>query len=121
MTPIDYTQVSKGQQTLEPWRGELRAAGCAIIHEEQASAADVARPDLARILATRSGQVSLSLAKIPSSPATRQDRELDLGPSSIVNVISIKPLEQMSGRTEQRAASLQAAILRQYVEPAQSG
>ncbi len=35
---------------------EVPAAGCAIIHEKQAWAADVARRGLARILATRSGK-----------------------------------------------------------------
>lgn len=64
--------------------------------------------------------MSSSLAVIPSSPTTRQDKELGLGPSSIAKVTSFEPLEKISGRREQRAASLQAAMSRQYVEPAQT-
>lgn len=71
-------------------------------------------------LSNEIGQVSSSLAVIPSSPTTRQDKELGLGPSSIAKVTSFEPLEKISGRREQRAASLQAAMSRQYVEPAQT-
>ena len=49
---IGYARVSTGEQKLDPQRMELRAAGCALIHEEQASGADRTRPALARLLAT---------------------------------------------------------------------
>lgn len=52
MPLIGYARVSTADQTLDPQREELRAAGCALIHEEQASGADRARPALARLLAT---------------------------------------------------------------------
>jgi DNA invertase Pin-like site-specific DNA recombinase len=48
---IGYARVSTGEQTLDPQRMELRAAGCAIIHEEHTSGANRARPALARLLA----------------------------------------------------------------------
>lgn len=70
-------------------------------------------------LNNKTRQVSSCLAVIPSSPATRQDMELGLGPSSIAKVTSFEPLEKISGRREQRPASLQAAMSRQYMEPAQ--
>lgn len=52
MPLIGYARVSTGEQTLDPQRMELRAAGCAVIHEEHASGADRTRPALARLLAT---------------------------------------------------------------------
>ena len=52
MPLIGYARVSTGEQTLDPQRLELRAAGCAVIHEEHASGADRTRPALARLLAT---------------------------------------------------------------------
>ena len=51
MALIGYARVSTGEQTLDPQRLELEAAGCAVIFEEQASGADRARPALARLLA----------------------------------------------------------------------
>lgn len=57
MSLIGYARVSTGEQTLDPQRMELRAAGCTTIHEEHASGADRTRPALARLLATiRPGQ-----------------------------------------------------------------
>ena len=52
MALIGYARVSTLEQTLDPQLRELRAAGCAIIHEEQASGADRTRPALSRLLAT---------------------------------------------------------------------
>lgn len=46
MSLIGYARRSKDAQTHNPQRVELRAAGCAIIHEEHASGADRARPAL---------------------------------------------------------------------------
>jgi hypothetical protein len=46
MALIGYAWVS----TLDPQLRELHAAGCATIHEEQASGADRTRPALARLL-----------------------------------------------------------------------
>ncbi len=51
MPLIGYARVSTAEQTLEPQLAELRAAGCGVIHEEQASGADRSRPALARLLA----------------------------------------------------------------------
>lgn len=51
MRLIGYARVSPGEQTLDPQRMELRAPGCAVIHEEHASGADRTRPALARLLA----------------------------------------------------------------------
>ena len=50
MALIGYARVSTLEQTLDPQLRELRAAGCAIIHEEQASGADRTPPALARLL-----------------------------------------------------------------------
>lgn len=47
MSLIGYARVSTGEQTLNPQRIELRAEGCAIIHEEHTSGANRARPALA--------------------------------------------------------------------------
>lgn len=52
MALIGYARVSTLEQTLDLHLRELRAAGCATIHEEQASGADRTRPALARLLAT---------------------------------------------------------------------
>ena len=52
MALIGYARVSTFEQTLDPQRRELQAAGCAIIHEEHASGADRTRPALGRLLAT---------------------------------------------------------------------
>ena len=51
MTLIGYARVSTGEQTLDPQLVELREAGCTIIHKEQASGPDRARPALTRLLA----------------------------------------------------------------------
>ena len=51
MPLIGSAHVSTGEQTLDPGLVELREAGCTLIHEEQASGADRARPALARLLA----------------------------------------------------------------------
>lgn len=40
MALIGYARLSTLEQTLDPQLRELRAAGCAIIHEEQASGAE---------------------------------------------------------------------------------
>jgi DNA invertase Pin-like site-specific DNA recombinase len=50
MALIGYARVSTGDQTVAPQAEALRAAGCAEIHEEQASGGDRARPVLARVL-----------------------------------------------------------------------
>lgn len=47
---IGYARVSTEEQGTNPQSDELRAAGCATIHEEHASGADRDRPVLARIL-----------------------------------------------------------------------
>lgn len=52
MALIGYARVSTLEQTLDPQLRELHAAGCAIIHEEQASGADRTRPARSRLLAT---------------------------------------------------------------------
>ena len=51
MPLIGYARVSTEDQTPLPQREGLKAAGCAEIHEEQASGGDRARPVLARVLA----------------------------------------------------------------------
>lgn len=51
MPLIGYARVATAEQTLEPQLRELRTAGCALIHEEQASGADRSRPALTRLLA----------------------------------------------------------------------
>ncbi len=50
MPLIGYARVSTEDQTPLPQSDALRAAGCAEIHEEQASGGDRARPVLARVL-----------------------------------------------------------------------
>lgn len=50
MPLIGYARVSTGEQTLDPQLADLREAGCATIHEEQASGADRGRPALQRLL-----------------------------------------------------------------------
>lgn len=50
MPLIGYARVSTEDQTLLPQAEALRAAGCAEIHEEQASGGNRARPVLARVL-----------------------------------------------------------------------
>jgi DNA invertase Pin-like site-specific DNA recombinase len=47
---VGYARVSTEEQDTDPQRDELRAAGCAAIHEEHASGADRTRPVLARLL-----------------------------------------------------------------------
>jgi DNA invertase Pin-like site-specific DNA recombinase len=47
---IGYARVSTDDQGTDPQLDELRAAGCATIHEEHASGADRSRPVLARLL-----------------------------------------------------------------------
>jgi len=47
---IGYARVSTGEQGTDPQLDELRAAGCAIVHEEHASGAGRNRPVLARLL-----------------------------------------------------------------------
>ena len=44
-------RASTGAQTLDQQRGKLRQAGSTLLHKEQASGADRARPALARIRA----------------------------------------------------------------------
>ena len=80
MPLIGYARVSTLDQTLDPQRDELRAAGCAIIHEEQASGADRARPVLARVLAQiRPGDTLVvvrldRLARFPGGLRARRER-----------------------------------------------
>ena len=50
MPLIGYARVSTEDQTPLPQSQALKAAGCAEIHEEQASGGDRARPVLARLL-----------------------------------------------------------------------
>jgi DNA invertase Pin-like site-specific DNA recombinase len=47
---IGYARVSTEEQGTDPQLDELRAAGCATVHEERASGADRTRPVLARLL-----------------------------------------------------------------------
>jgi DNA invertase Pin-like site-specific DNA recombinase len=47
---IGYARVSTGDQGTDSQVDELRAAGCAVVLEEQASGADRGRPGLARLL-----------------------------------------------------------------------
>ena len=47
---IGYARVSTEDQGTDPQLDELRAAGCAVLHEEHASGADRTRPVLARVL-----------------------------------------------------------------------
>jgi DNA invertase Pin-like site-specific DNA recombinase len=47
---VGYARVSTEEQGTDPQLLELRAAGCALVHEEHASGADRARPVLARLL-----------------------------------------------------------------------
>ena len=47
---IGYARVSTEEQHTDPQADELRAAGCAVVHEEHASGADRTRPVLARVL-----------------------------------------------------------------------
>jgi DNA invertase Pin-like site-specific DNA recombinase len=47
---IGYARVSTEEQGTDPQLDELRAAGCAAVHEEHASGADRTRPVLARLL-----------------------------------------------------------------------
>ena len=51
MPLISSARASTREQTLDPHRMELRAAGCSIIHEGHASRANRTRPALARLLA----------------------------------------------------------------------
>ena len=54
---IGYARVSTEDQGTDPQVDELRAAGCAVMHEEHASGADRSRPVLARLLREiRSGE-----------------------------------------------------------------
>ncbi|MFM2044175.1 MAG: hypothetical protein RLY86_2751 [Pseudomonadota bacterium] len=50
MALIGYARVSTDEQTTDPQIDALTAAGCRTIHREQASGADRARPELARVL-----------------------------------------------------------------------
>ena len=47
---IGYARVSTEEQGTDPQLDDLRAAGCATLHEEHASGADRSRPVLARLL-----------------------------------------------------------------------
>ena len=47
---IGYARVSTDEQGTDPQVNELRAAGCAAVHEEHASGADRGRPVLAQLL-----------------------------------------------------------------------
>src|SRR5882757_5306784 len=47
---IGYARVSTEEQGTDPQLDDLRAAGCATVHEEHASGADRSRPVLARLL-----------------------------------------------------------------------
>ena len=47
---VGYARVSTEDQGTDPQLDELRAAGCAVLHEEHASGADRTRPVLARVL-----------------------------------------------------------------------
>jgi hypothetical protein len=49
--PFGYARVSAKDQTPLPQSQALKSAGCAEIHEEQASGGNRARPVLARVLA----------------------------------------------------------------------
>jgi DNA invertase Pin-like site-specific DNA recombinase len=54
---VGYARVSTEEQGTDPQVDELRAAGCASVHEEHASGADRSRPVLARLLREiRSGE-----------------------------------------------------------------
>lgn len=50
MSLIGYARVSTGDQTALPQSRALKAAGCGVVHEEQASGGDRSRPVLARVL-----------------------------------------------------------------------
>ena len=59
MPLIGYARVSTEDQTPLPQSQALKSAGCAEIHEEQASGGNRARPVLARVLKRiEPGQVS---------------------------------------------------------------
>jgi DNA invertase Pin-like site-specific DNA recombinase len=47
---VGYARVSTEEQHTDPQADELRAAGCAVVHEEHASGADRSRPMLAQLL-----------------------------------------------------------------------
>ena len=47
---VGYARVSTEEQHTDPQADELRASGCAVIHEEHASGADRSRPVLAQLL-----------------------------------------------------------------------
>lgn len=47
---VGYARVSTEEQHTDPQADELRAAGCAVVHEEHASGADRGRPVLAQLL-----------------------------------------------------------------------
>ena len=47
---VGYARVSTEEQHTDPQADELRAAGCAVVHEEHASGADRSRPVLAQLL-----------------------------------------------------------------------
>jgi DNA invertase Pin-like site-specific DNA recombinase len=47
---VGYARVSTDEQHTDPQADELRAAGCAVVHEEHASGADRSRPVLAQLL-----------------------------------------------------------------------
>ncbi len=50
MPLIGYARISTEDQTILPQSQALKSAGCAEIHEEQASGSNRARPVLARVL-----------------------------------------------------------------------
>ena len=64
MALIGYARAETVEQTLDPKRRELRAAGCGSIHEGHASGADRRRPALARLLATTKPGYTLIVVRL---------------------------------------------------------
>jgi len=61
---VGYARVSTDEQGTDPQLDELRAAGCGVILEEQASGADRSRPVLARLLREMRGGETLVVVRL---------------------------------------------------------
>ncbi len=70
MPLIGYARVSTEDQTTLPQSDELRAAGCQIIHQEQASGGSRTRPVLSHLLSVLGDQF----------PDVREHEHTGLGP-----------------------------------------